>query len=227
MRMGKTTTILLVNNQSVVRQGLRQLLEQEEDFEVVGEAGNNLEAVNLAREIKPDVIVTEAHMSKMSGVEAIRRIKAEHPQTAILILTMQDEEEYIAELLRAGAAGCLRKTVSGEDLVHAIRSVCAGEFVSDVALMQRLLKRAARGQPVVLDFGEHLTRRETEVLNLAAKGMGNRDIASYVGLTEGTVKGYFVNVFGKMGVGSRMEAVLEAVRRGWISPEDESSPGRK
>ncbi|GAH87050.1 unnamed protein product, partial [marine sediment metagenome] len=102
-----------------------------------------------------------------------------------------------------------------------IRSIRAGEFVADPALMQKLLKHAARGQPVAVDFGEHLTRRETEVLNLAAKGMSNRDIASYLGLTEGTVKGYFVNIFGKMGVGSRMEAVLEAVRRGWISPEDE------
>ncbi|GAH50734.1 unnamed protein product, partial [marine sediment metagenome] len=176
---------------------------------------------NLARELKPDIIIMEVHMPKMSGVEAIRRIKAEHPQTAILILTMDDEEEYIAELLRAGAAGCLLKTISSEDLVQAIRSVRAGEFISDPALIQRLLKRAARGQPVVLDFGEHLTRRETEVLKLAAKGMSNRDIASYLGLTEGTVKGYFVNIFGKMGVSSRIEAVLEAVRRGWISPEDE------
>jgi len=221
MRTEKTTTILLANDQNVVRQGLRQLLEREADFEVVGEAGNNLEATNLARELTPDVIIAEAHMSKMSGVEAIRRIKTEHPQTAILILTMDVEEEHIAELLRAGAAGCLLKNICSEELTQAIRSVRAGEFVSDRPLMQRLLKRAARGQPVAVDFGEHLTRRETEVLNLAAKGMSNRDIASYLGLTEGTVKGYFVKIFGKLGVGSRMEAVLEAVRRGWISPEDE------
>jgi len=215
----KKTTILLVNDQNVVRQGIRQLLEREADF-VVGEASDNLEAVNLAHELKPNVIVTEVRMPKMGGVEAIRRFKTQDSQTAILILTMDDDEEHIAELLRAGAAGCLLKNISSGDLVQAIRSIRAGEFVSDAALMQRLLKRAARGQPVVLDFGEHLTPRETEVLNLAAKGMSNHNIADYIGLKEGTIKGYFVNIFGKMGVGSRIEAVLEATKRGWISPED-------
>ena len=219
MRTGKTTTILLANDQNVVRQGIRQLLEQEEDFEVVGEAGNNLEAVNLAHEFKPDVIVTEVRMPKMGGVEAIRRIKTEHPQTAILILTMHDEEEHIAELLRAGAAGCLLKSVSSKNLAQAIRSVRAGEFVSDAALMKRLLKRAARPQSVVLDYGEHLTQRETEVLELAAR-MGNREVAAHLGITERTVKGHLTNIFQKLNVASRTEAVLDALRRGWISLED-------
>ncbi|MBA7578495.1 Transcriptional regulatory protein DegU [subsurface metagenome] len=214
-----TTTILLVNDQNVVRQGIRQLLEREADFEVVGEAGNNLEAVNLAHELKPDVIVTEVHMPKMGGVEAIRRIKTEHPQTAILILTMQDEEEYIAGLLRAGAAGCLLKNICSEHLVQAIRSVCAGEFVSNAELMQRLLKRATRPQPVALDYGEHLTRRETEVLELAAR-MGNLAVAAHLGITERTVKGHLTNIFQKLNVASRTEAVLTALRRGWISLED-------
>jgi len=119
----KKTAILLADDQHMVRQGLRLLLEQEADFQVVGEAGNNLEAVNLARELKPDVIIAEAHMPKMGGVEAIRRIKTEHPQTAILILTMDEGEEYIAQLLRAGAAGYLLKTIGIEGLVQAIRSV--------------------------------------------------------------------------------------------------------
>ncbi len=123
MEREQKTTILLADDQKVVRQGIRLLLEKEADFEVVGEADNALEAVNLARELKPNVIVTEARMPKMSGVEAIRRIKTEHPQTAILILTMHEDEEHITGLLRAGAAGCLRKTIDIEDLVQAIRSV--------------------------------------------------------------------------------------------------------
>jgi len=157
----------------------------------------------------------------LGGVDAIRRCKAEHPQTAILILTMYQEEDYVAELLGAGAAGYLLKTARIEELVEAIRSVRVGEFVCDAALVTRILKRAARQQPVAVDYGEHLTRRETAVLNLAAKGMINRDIAGYLSLTEGTVKGYFVNIFGKMGVGSRTEAVLEAIKRGWVSAEED------
>lgn len=215
----KKTKILLINDQKMVRQGTRQLLEREADFQVVGEAGNNLEAVNLAHELKPDIIITEVHMPKMGGVEAIRRIKAENPQIAILILTMQDEDEHVAELLRAGAAGCLLKTISSEDLMQAIRSVRAGEFVSDAALMQRLLKHAARPQPVALDYGEHLTRRETEVLELAAR-MGNREVAAHLSITERTVKGHLTNIFQKLNVASRTEAVLAALRRGLISLED-------
>lgn len=214
------TTILLADDQHIVRQGIRELLEREADFEVVGEADNTLEAVRLTRELKPDVVVMQARRPNLGGVESIRQIKAEHPQTAVLILTMYDEEEYIAELLRAGAAGYLLKTVYIEDLVHAIRSVRSGEFVCDEAMAQRLLKRTARAQPVALDYGQHLTHRETEVLKLATR-MSNHDIAAHLGLTERTVKGYLTSIFQKMNVGSRTEAVLEALKRGWISLEDE------
>ncbi|GAI85631.1 unnamed protein product, partial [marine sediment metagenome] len=124
------------------------------------------------------------------------------------------------ELLRAGAAGYLLKTISIEDLVQAIRSVRAGEFVCDTALAQRLLKRAARPQPVALDYGQHLTRRETEVLKRSAR-MSNYEIAAHLGLAERTVKGHLTSIFQKMNVGSRTEAVLEALKRGWISLEDE------
>ncbi len=220
MQSGKKITILLANNQNMVRQGIRQLLEREADFEVVGEADNGLDAVSLTRDLKPDVIIMEARMPSLDSVEAIRRLKAEHAQAAVLILTMYDEEEYIAELLRAGAAGYLMKTAYIEDLVQSIRSAHAGEFVCDLALVQRLLKRAAGPQPVALDYGEHLTRRETEVLKLAAR-MSNRDIAAHLSIAERTVKGHLMNIFQKMNVGSRTEAALEALRRGWISLEDE------
>ena len=220
MQMEEKTTILLADDQQMVRQGIRKLIEQEADFEVVGEADNTLDAVRLAHELKPDVIVMQARRPTLGGVEAIRRCKVEHPQTAIIILTMYQEEEYIAELLKAGAAGYLLKTARIEELVHAIRSVRAGEFVCDVEMVQRILKRAARPQPVALDCGEHLTPREAEVLTLVAK-MGNRDISASLGITERTVKGHLMNIFVKINVGSRTEAVLEAVRRGWISLEDE------
>jgi len=216
----KKTTILLADDQIITRQGIRELLEREADFEVVGEADHTLEAISLAHELKPDVVVMQARRPSLGGVECIKRLKAEHPRTAVLILTMYDEEEYIAELLRAGAAGYLLKTIRIEELVQAIRSVCAGEFVCDAALVQRILKRAARPQPVALDCGQHLTRREAEVLELAAR-LSNYDIAAHLGLSERTVKGHFTNIFQKMNVGSRTEAVLEALKCGWISLEDE------
>ena len=215
----KRTTILLVDDHLMVRQGIRSLLDQEVDFEVVGEVDNTLEAIRLTCEIKPDIVVIQARRPSLGGVECIRRLKAGHPQAAILILTMCDEEEYIAELLRAGAAGYLLKTARIENLVQAIRSVCAGEFVCNPELAQKLLKHAAMPQPVALDYGQHLTRRETGILKLAAR-MNNYDIACYLGLTERTVKGHLTNIFQKLNVASRTEAVLEALKRGWFTIED-------
>jgi DNA-binding NarL/FixJ family response regulator len=215
------TRILLADAHNMVRQGIRQILEREADFEVIGEADNGLAAVRLAHELKPDLIIIEVRMPKLNTVEAIRRVKAEHPEVTVLVLTSRDEEEYIVELLKAGAGGYLLKSAWGDELVQAIRFVRAGVFVCHPTVEQRLLKHAASPRQVALDFGQHLTRREAEVLKLAAKGLGNRDIAGYLGLAEGTVKGYFVNIFGKMRVGSRTEAVLEAIRRGWISAEEE------
>ena len=218
--MEKKTTILLADDQHMVRQGIRKLLELEANFEVVGEADSTLEAVRMAHELKPDVIIMQARRPTLGGVEAIKELKAEHPQTAIIILTMYEEEEYIYGLLRAGAAGYLLKTVGIEELVEAIRSVRVGEFVCDTALVQRILKRTVKPEPVALDYGEHLTRRETEVLKLAAR-LSNYDIAGHLGLAERTVKGHLTNIFQKMNVGSRTEAALEALKRGWISLEDE------
>ena len=215
------TRILLADDQHVVRQGVRRLLEQQVDFDVVGETDNGLEVVKLTRELKPDVIVLEARMTGLDGVETIKRVKAEHAQTAVLVFTMYDEEEYVVELLRAGAAGYLLKNIHSEELVQAIRFIRAGEYIFHPTVAKSLLKRAASPRPVALDYGEHLTRREAEVLRLAAKGMSNRDIGGYLGVTERTVKGHFWNIFSKMRVGSRTEAVLEALKRHWVNLEDE------
>jgi DNA-binding NarL/FixJ family response regulator len=217
---GRKTRILLADGHHMVRQGIRRLLESEADFEVVGESDNGSEVVRLARELKPHVIVMEARMPKLDSVDVIKRIKAEHPEATILVLTSHDEEECL-ELLRAGAGGYLLKSAKGEELAQTIRMVRAGQFVCDPLVEKRLLKHAVRPQPVALDFGQHLTRRETEVLKLAARGMGNRDIAGYLGLAERTVKGHLMSIFSKLGVGSRTEAVHEALKRGWVSLEDE------
>jgi len=217
---GQKTRILLANYQNMVRQGIRRLLEQEVDFEVIGETDNALDAVSLAGELKPDVIIMEARLPKLSVVEAIRRIKAKFPKACVMILTTLDNEEYVVSLIGAGADGYLLKDAPGNELVQAIRLVQAGEFVSDPVVMQKLYKRATR-RVVAVNSVEHLTHRELEILKLATKGMSTRDISDELGIGLRTVKGHFEAIFSKTGVRSRIEAVLMALKQGWVSLQDE------
>jgi NarL family two-component system response regulator LiaR len=217
-----TTRILLVDDHPMLRQGIRQLLERERDFEVVAEASDGEEAVTLAGELLPDVVVMDVGMPKLGGLDATKQIKAEHPRIAVLVLTIHDEDEYIIGILEAGAAGYLLKAAYGEELVQAIRAVRAGEFALHPVVAQRLLKRAAghRLKPIKLEGVEQLTTREMEVLKLMAKGMSNQDIATELGIGVRTVKGHLVSIFAKMRVSSRTEAVLHALKQGWIAMED-------
>lgn len=212
---GRKTRILLADGHYIVRQGIRRIFEAEPDLEVVGEADNGQEAVRLAGELKPDVIVMEARLGKLDSVEATKRVKAQHPDATVLILTTHEDEEYIAALVAVGATGCLLKSADGDELVQAIRSMRAGGFILEPMLAQRLFKRTAR-LPVPVNSVEHLTHRELEVLKLTAKGMTNQATASYLGIGERTVRQHLMNIFGKMGVTSRMEAVSKALREGWI-----------
>jgi len=217
---GGKARIFLADDNHLVRQGIRQLLEREADFEVVGEADNSLDAVRLVGELKPDIIIMEARMPKLSSAEAIRRIKSEHPQTAVLILTTYDDDEYIVGLIGAGADGYLLKSAHREELAQAIRLVRAGQFVSHPVVAQKLYRQATR-RPLAVTSIEHLTHRELEVLKLAARGMSNRAIAGELGVGLRTVKSHLETIFSKMSVSSRTEAVLEALKRGWVSIEDQ------
>ena len=218
-REAQKTKIIIADDHHMVRQGIRQLLEREADFDVVGETDNGLEAIKLARELVPHVIVMEARLPGLSAIETTKRIKAELPDIAVLILTTLEDQDYIVGLLGAGATGYMLKSAKGEELVQAIRFVKSGEFVSHPLIAQKIFRRMRR-QPVALDFGEHLTAREVEVLRLAAKGKSNRDIADQLGVGVRTVKGHLMNIFDKMHVSSRTEAVMEALKRGWISIEE-------
>jgi DNA-binding NarL/FixJ family response regulator len=217
----RKTRILLADGHYIVRQGIRRIFEAQPDFEVIGEANDSEQAVRLARELRPDVIVMEARLGKMDSVETTKRIKTQHPEAAILVLTAYDDREYVADMLRAGAGGCLLKSTDADNLVNAIRFIKAGVYVCDPTVEQGILMQAARPRPLAVDYGQHLTRREAEILKLAGRGLSNRGIGDYLGVTDRTVKGHFGNILGKMGVRSRTEAVLEALKRGWVTLEDE------
>ncbi|MFO7996769.1 MAG: response regulator transcription factor [Dehalococcoidia bacterium] len=214
--------ILLADDHPIFRQGIRGLLERQQDFQVVAEAGDGEAAIRLAAEFNPDVVLIDIGMPLLNGLEATRRLKAENPGIAVLVLTIHEDEEYLFGLLEAGAAGYLLKSADGAELVQAIRAVRYGEHVLHPTVLQRLLKSAARRQfkPIRLGNVEELSPREVQVLQLAARGIGNKQIANEMSLGVRTVKGHMASIFAKMGVASRTEAVLTALKRGWIVIED-------
>ncbi len=214
--------VLLAEDHVVVRQGTRQLLEREQDLEVIGEAGDGEEAIQLAAALKPDVIIMDIAMPKLSGIEATKQIKALLPSVAVLILTGYDYDEYIFSLLEAGAAGYLLKSVSGDELIDAIRAVNAGEPVLHPVVIGKLMTRfkPSAARPAEARPLEVLSEREMEVLRLAAKGMSNKDIGEALFISVRTVQAHLRSIFNKLAVGSRSEAVLYGLRRGWFTLED-------
>ena len=219
--------VMLVEDHVLVREGTRELLGRAEDIQVVAEAGDGEEAVRLVDEHHPDVILMDIALPKLNGLEATRRVKAANPEVAVLVLTAYDDDEYVFAFLEAGAAGYLLKDVSTNDLIKAIRAVYAGESVLHPVVTRKVIdyfaqRTAKRRADEQKGIQEHLTERELQVLKLAAKGMTNREIANELSISARTVQVHLSNVFGKLGVGSRTEAVLYAVREGWLSLEDTS-----
>ncbi len=218
-----TISVLLADDHAVVRQGTRELLEREMGIEVVAEASDGREAVQKAIKKLPDVVVMDFAMPELNGIEATRQIKAVAPGVAILVLTAYDSDQYIFAFLEAGAAGYLLKDVQVDELVDAIRAVHGGESVLHPTIARKVINRFAQPDETahtvhaVLD---QLTERELEVLQLAAKGMSNREIGRQLTISVRTVQTHLTNIFNKMGVGSRTEAVVCALRKGWITLED-------
>ncbi|UCH86157.1 MAG: response regulator transcription factor [Dehalococcoidia bacterium] len=217
-------TVVLADDHPVLREGMRNLLEQQRDITVVGEAGNGHEAVAAVRALQPDIVLMDVVMPRLNGIEATKQIKKTNPTTAVLILSAYDDDRYVLGLLDAGAAGYLLKNATGQEVIQAIRSVHAGEAVLHPAVAARLLARAGRISPrhAPVDSEEPLTGRELEVLQLAAKGHSNKEIAKELVLSVPTVKAHLVNIFNKLGVGSRTEAVLYGLRMGWLVLEEEA-----
>ncbi len=213
---------MLAEDHVVVREGTRELIQHEDDMEVIGEAGDGEEAVQLASRTKPDVIIMDITMPKLNGIEATKQIKSILPSTAILILTAYDNDQYITALLEAGAAGYLLKNIKGRELIEAIRAVHAGESVLHPRIARKVLNRFASSfvKPVGEPVTEILSEREMEVLKLAAKGLSNRDIAAQLFLSIRTVQAHLGNIFSKLDVGSRTEAILFGLKKGWFTIED-------
>ncbi|OFW77226.1 MAG: DNA-binding response regulator [Actinobacteria bacterium RBG_19FT_COMBO_70_19] len=211
--------VLIADDHALVREGTRELLARETDLEVVGEAADGAEAIELAGRLLPDVVVIDIGMPGINGVEATARIKAEHPEVGVLVLTVQDDEQYVYAILEAGAAGYLLKDIHGSQLVEAVRSVRAGEGVLHPAIAKKILGRFRRSDGSVEEV-RSLTDRELDVLRLAARGKSNKEIARELDLSARTVQVHLGRIFKKLRVASRTEAVIHGLRRGWFRLED-------
>ena len=222
MMTNEKIKVLIADDHALFREGTHSLIDLENDMVVAGEACDGEEAIEMVARLEPHVVLMDIAMPRVNGIEATRRIKADYPGTAVLILTAYDNDQYIVALLEAGAAGYLLKNVSGSNLVNAIRSVHAGEAVLHPTIAQKVFRRLSNGgkdtektRPLA-----ELSEREMEILKLAAKGMSNQDIATTLFLSRRTVQAHLANIFRKMDVGSRTEAVLQALKNGWIGLED-------
>jgi DNA-binding NarL/FixJ family response regulator len=207
--------ILLADDHTVVRQGLRKVLEERPDWQVVAEAGDGREAVRLAEQHKPDVAVLDVAMPRMTGIQATHEIKQHLPDTAVVLLSMHDDQRYFYDALKAGAAGYVLKRSADTQLVDAIHAAIRGEpFISPVAeeeLLRNWLKEGDSG-------AAELTARELEVVKLIAEAHTNKQIAQILNLSEKTVESHRGNVLAKLGMRDRVELVRYAIRRGLIEP---------
>ncbi len=203
--------LLLVDDQRLMRDGLRTLLELEDDLQVTAEAENGLQALEAYTRHRPDVVLMDIRMPEMDGVEATRRILQGDPQARIIILTTFDDDEYVFDALRAGALGYLLKDVSGAELAEAIRTVAAGGALIEPSVARKVLAEFSRLPDLPPASAEHgLTEREGEILALIAQGLSNKQIAERLYLAEGTVKNYVSSILNKLGVKDRTQAALWA-----------------
>lgn len=214
--------ILLVDDQQLLRQGIKLLLELEPGLQVVGEANNGQEALELFERLKPDVTLMDIRMPMLDGVAATQQLRQRWPDSKIIILTTFDDETYVFEGLRAGALGYLLKDVSSQELAQAIRTVNAGGALIEPSVARKVLaefsRLAAPAAPRSKEGVqiEALSERELEILRLVASGLSNRQIAERLFLAEGTVKNYISTIFQKLGVQDRTQAVLAAQKHGLV-----------
>ena len=202
-------SVLLVDDHSLVRRGFRRILEDESDLAVVGEASDGAEAVRMARELEPQVIVMDCALPSMNGLDATRKILATHPGTAVLMLSMHSEVTWVHQVLEAGARGYLLKSIVDMELVTAIRRVAGGETVID--------PQVARTAALKGESSSALTTRELEVLQLIVDGQSNKEIAVKLGLSANTIAVHRANIMDALGIHKTAELVVYAIRNGLVN----------
>jgi NarL family two-component system response regulator YdfI len=215
MPMSDPIRILVADDHMIIRQGLRLILETEQEFELVGEAADGAEAVSLCVELNPDVVLMDLRMPGMDGLTAIERLREERPRIAVIILTTFNEDDLMMCGLRAGAKGYLLKDTDRETLFNSIRAAARGETLLKPEIMARLLSKAGAGDtPVNARTG--LTDRELEVLKRVAQGERSKEIAARLGISERTVKAHLASIYNKLGVDSRAAAIAIAAQKGLL-----------
>jgi DNA-binding NarL/FixJ family response regulator len=216
-----SVSVLIADDQALVRDGFRMILAASEDIEVIGEAPDGAEAVDLAKRLLPNVVLMDVRMPGMNGIEATRRIVVSGVESRVLILTTFDLDEYVYEALRAGASGFLLKDVTAAQLVDSIRVIAAGESILAPTVTRRLLDRFADNLPGSQDGPspvDSLTVREREILTLLAHGLSNAELGAHLFLSEPTIKTHLSSVFRKLGVRDRVQAVIAAYDSGLVEP---------
>jgi DNA-binding NarL/FixJ family response regulator len=214
------TTLILADDHALVRQGLRMILECESDLEVVGEAGDGLEALRLVEQLGPDILIVDVMMPNLSGLEAARQARRRWPKMKVIMLSMYDTEAYVVEALQAGAAAYVLKKATSGDLVHAVRRVMAGGLYLSPPLDERAIEAYIRNaQATRLDPYESLTARERQVLHLAAEGLNNPQIAERLSLSPRTIEMHRAHLMKKLDLKSQTDLIRYALKRG-ILPEE-------
>ena len=209
--------VLIADDHVLVREGISKLLELDEKIEVMGEAVDGQDVIDKAREFQPDLILMDLNMPKKTGIEASREIKELFPDIRIIILTIHDDEEYVYEVLKAGAEGYLQKDVSVDELRSALQMVFNGETLFPASVINRVMGRDGRKKEESIE--DVLTERETEVLEMMAKGNNNRGIGEKLFISEKTVKNHVSSILKKLDVNDRTQAVIYAIKKSWVEIE--------
>jgi NarL family two-component system response regulator LiaR len=218
--MSDVIRLIIVDDHAVVRQGLKAFLATEDDIELLGEATNGREAVDLVAKLSPDVVLMDLVMPELDGIGATAAIKQNMPQVEVLVMTSFIEDEKVFGAMRAGATGYVLKDSDPEEVVNAIRSAAAGESPLDPRVVRRLMQEFTPAKPKPESSQEPLSEREIEVLKLVAKGYSNQTIAEHLIISPKTAKTHVSNILSKLGLASRTQAAVYALKEGLVSPEE-------